>query len=82
MYKLFNVGRESNKTARRMNRRAPAKKRRPIRKPCSMIRHLSLVKRRRAANPTKKRRKNTVAFIADEVKNQTRKSNAKVCRQN
>jgi hypothetical protein len=30
----------------------------------------------------KKTEKNTVAFMADEVKNQTRKSNAKVCRQN
>jgi hypothetical protein len=29
------------------------KKARPIRKPCSLIRHCSLVKRRRTANPTK-----------------------------
>jgi hypothetical protein len=44
--------------------------------------HYSIIKRHRAANPTKKRRKNAVTFMADEVKNQTRKSNARVCHQN
>jgi len=71
--KLVGVGQKNNKTVA-----ADGFKRQWL-----MVGHYSTIKRRRVANPTKKTEEKTRGLsMADEVKNQTRKSNAKVCRQN